>query len=299
MDADALVNTLAARQGGIVLINQALEFGLTDGMIRHRVRTGRWKPAGARAYRLFDMDGPRDTLRAAVVALPAAIVSHQSAATIHGIPAIEPGQPTVSVHSRTTHTFPGVKVHRTHDLESQHVTRIDDLPLTTLVRTVVDLAAVLSTRHVAYIVDELVAARQLAIEEIQTAHEDVARKGKPGSGALRSILQERVEGATHPGSRLESMALSLLLDAGLPRPEAEYPIPWQAHRRFDLAYPEHKLAIEWDSRRWHSQVDAFERDRKRDRLAVLNGWRVLRFTWLDVVDHSREVVGAVRDALDG
>lgn len=298
MTPDALIHNIAARQGGIVLTDQAIECGFTPSMIRYRVRTRGWEPAGTRVYRLFEMNAPRDLLQAAVIALPGAVVSHESAASFHSIPMVQTARPIVTVHTRTTHTFPGTKVHRSHDLLARHVTSVDGLPSTTLPRTVVDLAAILSRRHLALVVDDLLAARRLAVNDLQEVHSDVARKGKPGSAALRAILEERTEAGAHPGSRMETIGLALLVDAGLPSPAVEHPMPWQTNRRFDLAYPACQLAIEWDSRRWHTQVEAFERDRKRDRLAVLNGWRVLRFTWVDLSERPQDVVQTVRQALE-
>jgi len=297
MAPDLLIHNTAAKQGGIVLTEQALESGLTPEMIRYRVRGKRWKPVTSGVYRIFEMNASRDVLRAAVIALPGAVVSHESAASLRSIPMVDPSRPTVTVHSRTTHVFPGVQVHRNHDLLPQHVSLIDDLPVTTVPRTVVDLAATLSPKHIEFIVDDLLAAGRLTTTDLQAVHDSVAGRGKPGSASIRAILEERSEGAAHPQSRLETRGLTLLTDAALPAPESEYPMPWNPRRRFDLAFPRHRLAIEWDSRRWHSQVDAFERDRRRDRLALLNGWRVLRFTWSEVVERPAEVVSAVRRAL--
>ena len=58
------------------------------------------------------------------------------------------------------------------------------------------------------------------------------------------------------------------------------------------------LAIEWDSRRWHEMADAFVTDRERDRQAFLHGWRVVRFTWVDVTRTPEEVVSTVRQLLE-
>jgi very-short-patch-repair endonuclease len=83
----------------------------------------------------------------------------------------------------------------------------------------------------------------------------------------------------------------------LPEPRLEFSIPWDPERRFDAAYPAARLAIEWDSRRWHELSDAFSRDRERDRQSLLHGWRVLRFTWVDVTERPTEVVETVRSLL--
>jgi hypothetical protein len=101
-----------------------------------------------------------------------------------------------------------------------------------------------------------------------------------------------------PQSELERRARDLIASAGLPMPIHEYPIPWAPGRRFDDAYPDQRLAIEWDSRRYHGQLEAFEADRLRDRTAALHGWRVIRFTWQDVEQRPAMVVESIRLLLE-
>ncbi|MGH8949674.1 MAG: DUF559 domain-containing protein, partial [Acidimicrobiia bacterium] len=89
----------------------------------------------------------------------------------------------------------------------------------------------------------------------------------------------------------------VLARAGLPPPLPEHPIPWRPGRRFDDAYPQARVAIEWDSRAWHEQRAAMVEDRRRDREAAAQGWIVLRFTWDEVTTKPREIVETVRLSL--
>lgn len=298
MELDGLATQLAAEQGGVLRRNQALELGLTKRKIAHRVMTGRWHQVARSVYRVLSMRSAEDRLRAAAIALPGAVVSHQSAAELLEIPSVERGLAVVTVHTCTTHRFLDVLVHRSHDLDPAHVTEVRDLPVTNTARTVIDLASVLRPRHVASIIDDLVAAKRLAIDELQAIAQEVLRRGKPGSAALRELLADRGDGPEANASRLERLGVQLLRDSGLPGSRTEFPIPWNPRRRFDLAYPDSKLAIEWDSRRWHTQVEAFDRDRERDRQAVRNGWRVLRYTWRDLTTRPGGIVDTVRSVLD-
>jgi hypothetical protein len=188
-------------------------------------------------------------------------------------------------------------VHRTTDLDTSHFTTENGLPVTTLCRTVIDLAGRLHPRHLELIIDDLVAARRLDLSDFEAMVDGIARRGKPGSQILRLLLSERTSDDAGLASRLERLGLKVLTDAGLPTPETEYPAPWNAAERIDAAYPSAKLGIEWDSKRWHTQVAAFQADRKRDRMALLEGWRVFRFTWQDVTELPYEVVDTIRTAL--
>lgn len=299
MDLDGLATRLAADQGGVLRREQALGLGLTRGGIAYRVRIGRWEPVARSIYRVLSVRTLEDRLRSAVAALPDAVVSHEAAAEIHAIPSVTRGRAVVTVHTRTTHQFADVTVHRNHDLNPTHITHIKGLPVTNPARTVVDLASILGRRHIASIIDDLLTAKKLALGDLAATAEEVLRRGKPGSTALRELLEERGDGPEANASRLERTGYRVLRDAGLPEPRLEFPTPWDPQRRFDLAYPEARLAIEWDSRRWHTQVEAFDRDRERDRQAVQHGWRLLRYTWQDLRTRPGDVIDTVRSLLEG
>jgi len=243
------------------------------------------------------MTDAHDLIRAAVSVLPDSVVSHEAAAEIHRIRRVRTGVPAVSVHSRTTHAFPGVTVHRNHDLAASHIELHGDLPVTTLSRTVIDLASVLRVDHIGDIVTDLITEKRLTVEILGSVFEDVACRGKPGSTTIRAILEERGTGQDANASALERKGLAVLLGGELPLPLLECAIPWDTARRFDACYPVWRTAIEWDSRRWHLGKDAFERDRARDRSALLHGWAVYRFTWDDVTTRPDLVVSTIRTAI--
>jgi very-short-patch-repair endonuclease len=64
-----------------------------------------------------------------------------------------------------------------------------------------------------------------------------------------------------------------------------------------MAWPSVKLAIEMDGRGYHDDPDALYRDRSKANAATLDGWRILRFTWFDVMHRPEWVVATVRAAL--
>ena len=174
--------------------------------------------------------------------------------------------------------------------------KIGGIPTTTLARTIVDLASIVRRNRLEWLIDDAVAARRVNLSEVQETLESVARKGKPGVRSLRAILDDRL-GDPHSMSVLERMGRSLLLSGGIRGFTTEYPVPWSPERRFDVAFARRHLAIEWDSRRWHLQASAFRVDRERDRAAIVHGWRVLRFTWDDVVRRPDHVLDTVHAAL--
>ncbi|MCB1247419.1 MAG: type IV toxin-antitoxin system AbiEi family antitoxin domain-containing protein, partial [Acidimicrobiia bacterium] len=79
------INQLASEQGGIILRTQAIAAGMATSTIDRRVSSGTWWTVRPGVYRLFESRGETDDLRAAVTALPNAVVSHFSAGRMHGL----------------------------------------------------------------------------------------------------------------------------------------------------------------------------------------------------------------------
>jgi hypothetical protein len=100
-----------------------------------------------------------------------------------------------------------------------------------------------------------------------------------------------------PQSELERRGRELLSFAMLPEPVHEFPLPWNRTLRFDEAFPDRRVAIEWDSRSWHATFEAMESDRRRDRACAVHEWTLLRFTWADVTRRQNDVIDTVRAAL--
>jgi very-short-patch-repair endonuclease len=296
MHPHATVLHLASQQGGVVLRGQAIDAGFTTDQIDWRVSTGEWRTVVTGGYRLIEMLGRLSRLRSAATVLPNATVSHYSAAAFHDVQGISREIVSVTVPSKTTHTFPGVRVFRNDDLAADHLTRIRGLATTTLERTIVDLAATVSPRHLEFVVDDLLASGRSGVADLCAVLDSVARRGKPGVGSMRAILDDRSAGDENR-SRLERAGLALLAEGGFTGYQCEYPMPWAQRRRFDIAFPTHLVAIEWDSIRWHTQKRAFQMDRERDRLAIEHGWRVLRFTWLDLRDDPNGTIDSIRAVL--
>ena len=206
---------------------------------------------------------------------------------------------TVTVAHRRTHSLPNLQVHQSTDLVEGHIVTINGLRVTSPARTVIDLAAVVSRRRLAQILDQSLSTKLVEISDLESLFSSLARKGKPGVRRLRALLEERVGGPIVTESVLEHRLLSLLIEAGLPKPVSQFRADWlkSVNGRIDFAYPEHRIVIEADSRRWHSSVEAFEVDRQRDNAAQLAGWVVLRFTWKMITDEPAGVVATVRRAL--
>jgi len=298
-EREARVLHYMVANGGVISRAEALALGMTPATITRRVRSGHFRVGGKGIYVLPGiLESERALLRAATVALDA-VVSHESAARVHSVEGLDPRRVTVTVPVRRSNRFNGVIVHQLTDLTEEETTSVDGLPVTDPGRTVIDLAAVLPPRLLAEVLDQTVRMKLATYELVADRLEAKARRGKPGVVILRSILEGRLGGVYVSESTLETRLLRLLDQGGLPRPDPQYRPDWLRHinGRVDLAYVAEEVIVEGDSQRWHGSPDAFQLDRRRDNLAQLAGWLILRFTWEDITQRPSYVVATVRQAL--
>ncbi len=282
---------IAIRQGGVVTRQQALGAGFSERMIDRRVADGEWESVVLGVYRLLPALDERDHLRSALAALQSAVVSHGSASRLHRLGIPVDASPTVTVESKRTHDFPGVVVRRSGKTSSQDIATVAGLRCTTPVRTIIDLAALVDEDRWEESVDRLVLDGRVALERLAGAAFRLCGRGRAGSRLVNAYLDRR--GRRVLRSDLERRAIRLLEDSKIRGWVAEYPMPWDSGRRFDIAFPELRLAVEWDSRTWHASIDRMAADRARDRDAIAHGWVVVRFTWTDIVDSPSRVVAEI------
>ncbi|MXY77957.1 MAG: DUF559 domain-containing protein [Acidimicrobiia bacterium] len=259
---------------------------------------GEWKCLGSDTYLIYGSPSAMVYLRAAVLALPA-VVSHQSAAQLHRL-GCEPFRGAVAtVPSRRTYRLEGVQVHQSTDLHRRYVTHIAGFPVTNPVRTMFDLASVTEFDELRSIAQKALAARRVTYEGLAEILEELGRRGRPGTARFRELLEDVAPGLVVPESALEERMIALLSASDLPMPTLQMPLPWRSPTkgRVDFAYEDARLIIECDGRRWHTTMEAFESDRRRDNLAQLHGWKVLRFTWSDLTDQPFRVVHQISEAL--
>lgn len=290
----------AKRHGGIITRHEAAALGVTTSTLQRRIDDGVFVRVASGVFALPGAATRPDLSMRAACRHLGAIVSHESAGVIHGFEPIDENVASVTVSHRGTNRFPGVVVHQSTDLRPEHIETIGQWTLTNPTRTLIDLAQVLKRGRLERVVDNALAGSKVEIDTLIDLFDSLARKGKKGTKAMRDILDRRVDGPQISATELEHLLLGVIRRAGLPEPNREFSAPWlkQIEGRVDLAYPDARIVIEADSRRWHTMFDAFEVDRRRDNAAQLAGWVVLRFTWRMVVDRPSEVVSTIRIALE-
>ena len=194
--------------------------------------------------------------------------------------------PRVGVRSR-----PGIHVHCAR-LPADEITIHAGIPVTTVPRTLFDLAAVLPERQLERALNEAEVLRrwdELSLDRLRHRY-----PRHSGSKAIRAVLHRRRAGATVTRSELEERFLTLIDRGGLPRPEINALIEGF---EVDAVWRDARVVVELDGRATHGTAEAFERDRDRDRTLQVAGWRPIRVTARQMATARQALVADVRQLL--
>ena len=185
-----------------------------------------------------------------------------------------------------------IRVHR--GLQPQDLTTIDDLPLTTVARTLVDLTATLTPHQTERVVHR---AEHLRLLDTRSLDEQLARaQGRPTRTLRAAVATLAAAEPDITRTVLEERFLALVLNAQLPRPEVNAMV---GEEEVDFLWRAERLIVETDGAATHLTPTAFEEDRRRDAVHSMMGFRTLRFTWRQVVYEPRFVAAAIAAAIAG
>jgi hypothetical protein len=293
---------LAARQHGLVTLRQAGAGGLSYHHIRARLRAGTLLPVGRAVYRVAG--APRTweqrALGACLAAGDGTVLCGRSAAGVWHLDLPEPRQIEVASVLRRGWTTSSreVAVRRVRALDAQDCTRVGCLPVTTVPRTIVDLAATLPWEALERVLDDALVRRLTAPGRVAATLGRLGGRGRAGSTALRRMLQPWLQGL-EMDSVAEAAALRALAAAAIPTPRCQYPVVRAdgAPAVLDFAWPERKLALEVDGFRWHASARAHARDSVRQNGLAAVGWTVLHATPTELAEQPAGVIAALRHHL--
>jgi hypothetical protein len=296
-DSDRLIAALADRQHGVVARRQLLALGVGRRAIEGRLARGLLIRLHRGVY-AFGHRRLRDEgrwLAAVLAAGPDAVLSHRDAAALHGLRP-PPDAKRVSVSSPAhVRAIPGVWVHGRRVLTSDDVAAVAGVPVTSIARTLVDLAPMLTAAQLASVLGETDRRGALDLRAVEAASARVSVRRGQGHRRLRAALDAHVRsGVQLTRSPLEERFLDLVLAAGLPRPllnaRAE-------GLEVDALWRRQRVVVELDGWAHHRGRRAAAWDREKTNRLQLAGFVVLRFLHADVVGRPAHVAAEVAQAL--
>jgi very-short-patch-repair endonuclease len=273
----------ASRQQRRSLVSQGILVSVGGGVFRH----GAWPPSWEQRL-----------LAAVLAAGEAAVVSHLAAAGLWRFDGIDAGAVEVSVtRGRSARAVPGV-VHQCRDLVRADVGRRRGIPCTTASRTLLDIAPVVTGPQLEAALDGAERSGQVWRPHLEWRLRELRRQGRPGVGEIEALLA-RTDGRLLGDTWLEGEALRLLAESGLPAPRC------QVRRRkagggiarVDLFWDDARLVVELDGHGTHATRRQRQVGAERASRLVLAGWRVVTFTYEDVVERPTYVIDSIRQHL--
>ncbi|KAA0271869.1 MAG: DUF559 domain-containing protein [Acidobacteria bacterium] len=272
-DRDRRLSELGRRQFGVVSRQQLLGLGFSPRSIGRSLTRQRLRVVHEGVYALGPQALTRDGReRAALLAIgPDPLLTHissaarqdlmRSTATIH-----------VSISSRVQRRLEGVIVHRPRRIDPEDRVLIDGLPMTSIPRTLLDLAQILPITRLEKVVES---ADRLEVLDIGAVRDAIERyRGHQGEKPLKRIIGRFISTPnTNEGTEREFQLF--LRKHGLPTPQTNVLVEGLL---VDCWWQEARFVVELDSQAWHKTWHAHERDRKRDATLLRAGISSLRIT---------------------
>jgi very-short-patch-repair endonuclease len=297
-EGDRKVTALARKQNGVFTRAQVLAAGMSRNAISWRLDHGDWELAYKGIYRLPAFPNSwEQRLRVALYALgDGGAVSHRSAAALWRIDGFASGEVELSTSGRTVPLLDHVIVHERRALAPVDVANVAGFRVTTLTRTVVDLASVVGEERLEGALEHALNRRTVTLPGLRECIERVGPRR--GLVSLRSLLDARDPALLPSESEAETKLFRLLRHGGLPPPRRQICV-WDNGAflgRVDLGWEALKVFVEADSL-WHLGLKRVSRDHARRNDLVAAGWRPLTVMWKDMVRTPRKVIVTVRRTL--
>jgi very-short-patch-repair endonuclease len=184
----------------------------------------------------------------------------------------------------------GVRVHCVRRLPPEEVVVIDGMRATSVARTLLDLAALVSAKSLLDCCSR--AAAQGKYDRLAILA--VLGRGRRGSRALRKVLATMDVGEGHTRSELEHAFRRLIERYAITPPEFNSRL-WAGDRSIvpDALWRDLRFVVELDSRRHHGHEPGFFKDREKDLIYEELGLNKLPLTWRQVVGQETRVAAAL------
>lgn len=290
---DRAVAAIAGRQHGAISTAQLLAAELSHDQIATRVARG-WLHRRHRGVYLVGHDATTELTEAIAATLavaPGAVLSHRSAARLHGMVESLPHPLDVSTPGRHRASRDGIRVRRVARLSERDLRVVERIPVVSPALALLGLAADTNPVTTQRALNEARAKRRISDRDLEELRGRTPRMA--GWATLGELIRSE-QGPDFSRREAELRLWQLIAAAGLPRPRRN------AHAggyEVDLYWPEHGLVVEVDGYAFHSSRAAFERDREKWANLQARRLAVLVFTWRQIVGRRQWVVARIASGL--
>ncbi len=201
----------------------------------------------------------------------------RTALALHGLLG-PPAEPEVVV-VRTRRTAARAPAPSTDRLPAADLCVVDGIAVTTPARTLIDVAGRLPRAQFEDVLDTAIVQRIVTVDRLHARAQDLWAPRRNGCAIVLELLDERDPGVHLARNVWEAKVLRVVRDLGMPSPKVNHRVRVGGRVRYlDLAWPEAKVAVEFDGFVPHSTRRVFDDDRARQNDLVAAGWIVFRIT---------------------
>jgi hypothetical protein len=288
---EEILAALAFSAHGLVTRRQLLHADISREEIRSRLANGALLLEYPGVYRVGHRAPSLESryLAAVLACGDRALLNGCAAGYLLGV--LKGPEPPPQVIAPSKRSIGGVLTRRYRILHPGDAMKWRAIPVTSVERTLVDLASVLSPDDLARACHEALVRELSAPGRVETIL--ARRPNSPGAANLRAVLFGDIRVTL---SELEDRFLEHLRDADHPLPETNRP---SGGRYVDCRWPQHRLTVELDSYRYHKSRLSWEADHRREREAYARGDQFRRYTWGDVFEHPRLMMRELNGLLGG
>jgi hypothetical protein len=289
----------ASRQLGLFTHTQAVECGFPRETIRRRLQQRVWDEIDVRVYRAATAARPdaRQRIMARVLAT-GGVASDLSAAALFGLLPHSDEPHVVVTRGARAGTRQGVRT--TRSLERFDTTTVDGIPVTSPVRTLIDVVAVTSPTEFEDTLDLALVTGVVRIRPLEARARALWTPARPGCAIVVHLLENRSPDVLRARNKWEARVLRLFKAAGVAPPCVNFRLSIGGqNREIDLAWLDLKIAVEFDGFVPHSSRRVFDDDRVRQNALVAEGWRVFRLTKTALERDARTAIVPILAALAG
>jgi hypothetical protein len=298
---DEAVRTITARQHGMFELGQLSDLGVTRSTREYRVKAGAWLSIYDGVYRLAGVppSWEGDVLAACWAGGPDSVASHRTAAALWNLPGKRRHPVEILCRRWRRSQTSGLLVHESTALDPRDADTVNGIPVSSAPRTLLALGAVCGRLTVEMAIDNALRRDLVTLGDLRDVLQRLGRSGRNGAGVLRSILEERGDRAP-TDSEMETLLLDVLRRNGLPVPELQFVVIDGGGfiGTVDAAYPDAKVAIEYESYEHHIGRIPLVRDSARRNQLIAAGWIVITATAVDLQTGGRDLCRAIRAGLE-
>jgi very-short-patch-repair endonuclease len=273
----------AARQFGLVTTGQLRDLGLSPRQIQWRTAKGSLIRVRHLVYRTAGAPviWEQAVLAAALGARGPAVVSHTTAAALWQLRYSDRQSAGIHLTAPRPVVLKGVKGHVAR-ITPEECTRHRGIPVTTPERTIMDLAGTLSARQLGECVDDALRRGLVRLKRLRAliARAAAPRHGRRLLAPLHQIVADRIPGYRPDDSDFETRMNAEWVRLGLPPAQRQFRVACGGRTyRLDVALPDIKVGVEWDSFRYHGTRSGMDNDSDRRADLTAAGWVIVSFTW--------------------